>query len=89
MVLVSAILPVDESVCDDSSRNNARIRALNEKIKSLCSSFDNCVFFDSTAKFTDETGNLRYVFHDGDGVHLNSLGYKEWIDDIRQAIKGY
>ncbi len=84
-VVVSAVLPVDERVYTQNS--NATIKQLNLKLKTLAASMSNIVYIDSTELLQASDGNLKADFHTGDGIHLNTAGYKIWIAQLRQALK--
>lgn len=85
-VIFSAVLPIDERIKKDRDNRNYRIAELNESAKETCISAVNCVFFDSGDKLVDKTGNLNSSFHIGDGVHLSTLGYEIWIEDMKNAL---
>ena len=85
-MIVSGVLPVDESFTLSPARKNNRIRELNNKIMLLCRKYKNSIFFNSTSNLVDRAGNLKRQFHTGDGVHLSTDGYKVWITDLRQKL---
>ena len=81
-----AILPIDPAHQKTHSRQNRRITALNKTANSLCLKRPNCQFIDATETLTDDRGNLLSDYHRGDGLHLNSLGYKRLIEILRDNI---
>ncbi len=85
-IVCSAVLPLNESIYVRSDVNNARIRELNDMLKTLCSQDARCVFVDIGSRLVDVAGNLLTEFHDGDGIHLNASGNRIWIDELRNAV---
>ena len=85
-VLFSAVLPLDERVERISEGRNARIRLLNAGLKTLCEEHTRCRFVDATQALADDTGSLSPAYHVGDGVHLNTLGYTQWIDKLSEGF---
>jgi len=81
---VSAIFPVDGDV--KGINGNRRIVEINSELEKLCSSTENCYFFDTGKMLTDTNGNLKYEYHVGDGIHLNSNAYDLWINDLRKNL---
>ena len=87
-VIVSAVLPLDEESRDDwQGRNQKRIKTLNSNIVNLAMVENNVFFVDAGPLLIDEAGNLADVYHDGDGVHLNSRGNAIWIDALKTEIQ--
>jgi len=90
-VVVSAVLPLDETVKTVGVNRNARIVELNASIASLCGEFPSSVFVDATPLLLDDAGNLAASNHVGDGVHPNTRGYEIWIkvlcEGLAKAIK--
>ena len=87
-VIFSAVLPLDEETRDEwQGRNQDRIKTLNSDLKHLVLARDNVFFVDAGPLLLDEAGNLADIYHDGDGVHLNSQGNAIWIDALRNGIE--
>jgi len=82
--IVCAVFPADESA--EKKRNNARISGLNDKLRSLCGTMVRCRFLNSSQDLMDTRGNLKGVYHEGDGLHLNASGYGVWIRDLKIAL---
>jgi lysophospholipase L1-like esterase len=85
-VVVVAIHPVDEKCRQPVGRSNSRIKSLNSKLKELCARYVHVAFFAIEDKLKDRSGNLSEELHEGDGVHLNQLGYQVWIDEFKKII---
>ena len=88
-VVVNALFPVDAPTVENGNPQitNARIHDLNQALRGLCAAHPRCVFADAGAKLADQTGNLQKALqYRGDGIHLNSDGYRLWIDTLRNAI---
>lgn len=84
-VVVSAILPVDESVQAVNSENKRIIR-VNILLDELTRAYDAVIFSNAGSLLRDSDNNLKSDFHVGDGVHLNSEGYQIWIQELRRAL---
>lgn len=81
-VLYSAILPVGANL----SGQNRRIQALNTALKAWTQGSNRLFFADASPHLVDQSGNLNPIFHNGDGLHLNSKGNALWIKTLQQAI---
>ena len=86
-LVFSAVLPLDDRAKAEAENRNGRIRELNKGLAELCATDTRCYFVDITASLVDETGNLQPSFHVGDGVHLNTAGYAQWINDLREHLE--
>jgi lysophospholipase L1-like esterase len=87
-VVLSAVLPLDEEArAKCQGLNLDRIKSLNSRIEHLTSGSENLFFVDSGPLLVDESGNLADMYHDGDGVHLNSKGNAIWIDILRKGLQ--
>ncbi len=86
LVVFSAVLPVNENGEKYPQGRNQRIRRLNEKLKTLCASSTRSFFVDAGPFLTDKDGNLSDEFHDGDNIHLNSMGNNIWIRELKKTI---
>ena len=85
-VIVSAVLPVDESVPRRAALNS-KIRLLNEKLNLLCLGNMSVRFVDSTSLLdSNGDGSLDPQMHIGDGLHLNALGYEVWTKNLRDNL---
>lgn len=86
-VVCSAVLPVNEDIYSNPSIvNNARITDLNASLKVLCSTDLRCIFVDARRRLIDANGNLSTAFQDGDGIHLNAVGNRIWIEELRDGL---
>jgi lysophospholipase L1-like esterase len=83
-VILSAVLPVDESARVSLRGRNARITALNRLLKSLSDRHAH-VIFASYSHLSEET-NLKPDLHVGDGLHPNNKGNRIIAANLRSAI---
>lgn len=86
-VVVSALFPIDEEQAYIKFRINDEINNLNDGLKIICNNTINCIFVNSGVKLLDESLNLDDKFHEGDGIHLSTEGYKIWIQDLKKIIE--
>lgn len=84
-IILSAVLPVDEKV-QSMRTKNIRISRLNELLLSLSDRYNNVVFMNAGSLLQGSDENLKSDLHVGDGVHLNTAGYKIWIEQIKTAL---
>jgi len=84
-IVVSAILPVDESITS-LDLMNSRISELNQSLSDLASKYRNVEFLNAGSFLQGSDLNLKSEFHVGDGIHLNSLGYNLWIEQLRITL---
>lgn len=85
-VLANALFPVAEQY-DFPPATNARIKALNEAFGQIASEHRNVTFIDYSARFADGDGELAQRYHIGDGLHLNTQGYRLWSDILREHLR--
>jgi len=84
-VILSAILPVDETV-PSMKLKNKRITHLNKLIFELANKFTNVIFLDASQQLQSVDLNLNSHFHIGDGLHLNAQGYDVWIEQLKSKL---
>ncbi|KXO09164.1 N-Acetylneuraminate cytidylyltransferase [Moritella sp. JT01] len=84
-IILSAVLPVDERV-SSVKVSNKRILQLNSALKKMSTNYVNVIFINSSNMLQEPNGNLKSTFHTGDGVHLNTDGYRVWISLLRKAL---
>jgi len=82
-VVISAILPVDESAQQDFK--NTEIRQLNASLAELSLNFPNADFVNFSDKLS-VSGNLNYLYHIGDGIHLSKAGNDIWINSLKKWL---
>jgi lysophospholipase L1-like esterase len=85
-VIFNSILPVDEKIRQDVKRNNRIISSVNNKLEGICLKYQNVYFLDNSELLSGPDGNLQAMYHVGDGLHLNTAGYKIWIASLQQQI---
>lgn len=86
-VLVSGVLPVDDSLRPPAwNQNNRRIERFNAQIRIVCGARPGCLFMDAGNAMKDGVG-LKQSLHSGDGLHLNPSGYAVWISELRDGLE--
>lgn len=80
----NAIMPTRQAVSDEAARR--AIMATNLTIKALCTARRSCTFVDTWKLFGDENGIMDQRYFLSDGVHLNSEGYRKWVQALRVAL---
>jgi len=86
MVIFNSIHPVDEKLQDEKNRNNKTILSINAGLEKICSKYSNVYFLNTYRELSDNTENLRRLYHVGDGIHLSTEGYEVWIGLLKQKI---
>lgn len=84
-IIVSAILPIDET-SSSLDITNKKIIELNTKLQTLSATYGNVTFVNSRNIFQAPDGNLKSVYHSGDGIHLSPAGYDVWINHLKNAL---
>ena len=46
----------------------------------------NCHYIDLSTGLADQEGYLQAQFDDGDGLHLNGIGYRSCIEKLHDSI---
>jgi lysophospholipase L1-like esterase len=88
-VIISSILPVDEDLYFDHWKKkvlNADISKLNDSLRQLATERPNVSFYDTGKYLKDPSGGLMSSLHLGDGLHLNSNGYRLWVKGLDEGI---
>ncbi len=86
LILCSAVLPVSGEAAGRSNYA-PRIRALNLAIEEQCQRDSRAHFISAFDRLSDERGELRSEFDLGDGVHLSTAGYEEWLVSLIPAVR--
>lgn len=82
-LVMQPVFPVDERI--GFSGLNEKIIQLNTMLQALAID-RNHDFIDLKTPLVDKDGNLKQKFHIGDGLHLSSEGYKQWIQALNQRL---
>ncbi len=86
-IVVSAILPMNESARPALAERVEWVKEFNAGIKKLTSKRELVTFLDSQQSLdSDSDGQLDPQLHSGDGVHLNSAGNRLWAMSLQSAI---
>ncbi len=96
--IFKSMLPRLATLCPDSSitltsimpmslpgLNREYISKINEELKKVTDK-SNCLFLDMTLPFTDLCLPITRPCFLTDGVHLSTLGYQVWAQEIRHHI---
>lgn len=83
-VLVSGILPMNESRINKNMAYKSEADAVNVAIKAMCSG-GRCTMID-VGPMADANGVLREEFDFGDGLNLSKLGYEKWDNLLLEAL---
>jgi lysophospholipase L1-like esterase len=84
-VVVSPVLPVDESRSTELAGFNEKIRELNFVLAGTVSTLDSVTFLSEVS--CGFGSSLSPELHTGDGVHLSSAGYELLIPYLRNAVE--
>jgi predicted alpha-1,2-mannosidase len=82
-IIMQSVLPVEDAV--HWTRPNASILEINKQLKSHCDEIG-LIYIDLVPTFSDENGKLSKKYSI-DGLHVNGLGYLEWVKIIKPYIK--
>ena len=85
-VIVCAIFPVAQ-LAPEKSNLNKRIKSLNSEIKKLTQQNKNLHFLSINKLLLNGGHTLSKQYHIGDGIHLNTAGYKLWINELHKKLK--
>ena len=87
-VMLSSVLPVDESKQSHLSGRADFVAELNRGLRSLVDQHDMVIFIDNDDTFdTDGDGRLDDGNHVGDGIHLNRVGNEKWAANLRAGLE--
>ena len=82
-IYVQSMTPVVAGY-SNTNLNNQRIQAINQKLAQMALA-NGCHYLDVYSALADESGNLRQEYTT-EGLHLNSEGYKAWIDYLLRHV---
>ena len=84
MVVMSAMLPVDEQVLGRAI--NTRVLELNAQMENFRTAITLCRFADVGLEVSDGNGQLRVTVHTGDGIHLTADGYEILVRVLQEVL---
>lgn len=67
--------------------NNEKIDELNKLMKEYADSQGNVYYIDISTPLKDDTGELKKSYSNDGYVHLNSKGYKIWVDTVVDSVR--
>lgn len=85
-IYLQSVLPTNENAKNsfpDAFNKNNIVNSLNKEFKTLASRFKT-VYVDINKIFSDKEGKLDKKIADSDGLHLNNIGYKTWVDYLKK-----
>ena len=84
-VILTSILPIDNNVIKQVNYNE-RIINLNAGIKDIAKTSETVHYLDLYQYLVDDDKNLSFVYHVGDGMHLNKESYALIISLLKDKI---
>jgi len=85
-IIVNSIHPTDKNSLHIKSIKNYQIVSINNDLENMCSKYVNAHFLDTYKALSNENMSLSEDYHIGDGLHLNTHGYKVWINILKGKI---
>jgi lysophospholipase L1-like esterase len=85
-IYIESILPTNDNVKNEypaAYNKNNIVNSVNSQIQKLSVKY-NAVYIDINKIFTDKYGKLELKYAASDGLHLNDLGYKTWIELLKK-----
>ncbi|MCQ2459090.1 MAG: GDSL-type esterase/lipase family protein [Ruminococcus sp.] len=88
VIVVAGISPV---AYDSYFTTNTTIREYNSALQMSVNSLgnDNVLYFDAYSVLCDEYLNLRYDCDSGDGIHLQTHCYEDWLKALYNFLDAY
>lgn len=85
-VLIGELLPV-KSLSPRLARVSSKITAFNVLLASEVEKYDNVSLVNQYNEFLSEDFELSELYHNGDGLHLSTLGNRVWIRQLRRQLR--
>ncbi|WP_268846183.1 GDSL-type esterase/lipase family protein [Flavobacterium aestivum] len=85
-IYVHSILPTNDNVKNEypaAYNKNNIVSSVNSQIQKLSAKY-NVTYVDINKIFSDKYGKLDLKYATPDGLHLNELGYKTWVEFLRK-----
>jgi lysophospholipase L1-like esterase len=85
-IYIHSILPTNDNVKNEypaAYNKNNIVNSVNSQIQKLSTKY-NVVYIDINKTFRDKYGKLDSKYASYDGLHLNDLGYKTWIELLKK-----
>lgn len=79
-LIVQSILPVNNNIYKNGTDNN-QIDQVNTRISAYCADIQ-IPFIDLSEAFKNPNNNLKKAFT-SDGIHINGIAYKEWVNALK------
>jgi lysophospholipase L1-like esterase len=89
-VAISSILPIQEEKFEKHwsiNKTNRQIDELNALLSKLAQERQGAFFMETSKLLKDEKGELKDEYHIGDAIHLNELGYSQWVAGLRAELQ--
>jgi len=88
-IYLHSVLPTNDNVKNEypaAHNKNDKVTALNNELKKI-SRRNSIAYIDLNSIFRDQSGKLDVKYAAPDGIHLNDLAYKTWVELMKK--KGY
>lgn len=85
-IYLHSILPTNDDVKNeypDAYNKNNIVKLVNSRLKSLSKKYS-IIYIDIYRLFRDKNDQLEKKYADADGLHLNDLAYKTWIQLLKR-----
>ena len=86
-VVISSLLPVDETANSRLLDRNQFIEQFNQSLQGLARKDPRVTYLDNTSRFIDSHGRLDATLHGGDGIHLSQDGYERLAAQLQSALE--
>ncbi len=87
-IYIHSILPTNDNVKNfypDAYNKNDKVKLVNGQIKKLARN-NTIIYININKIFTDKQGKLDVKYADSDGLHINDVGYKVWVDFLKSNM---
>jgi len=87
-IYIHSILPTNDNVKNfypDAYNKNDKVKLVNRQLEKLAKN-NNIIYININKIFTDKQGKLDVKYADSDGLHINDVGYKIWVDFLKSNM---
>lgn len=86
LIFIEATTPV-MSGNEKGGLTNKNVDSLNAKMRAYCASSPDLFYIDINTPMKDSTGGLNPAYCSDKFVHINSAGYKVWVNTVISYVK--
>lgn len=86
-IYVHSILPTNDNVKNeypDAFNKNDKVNAVNEQLRRMAKEHD-FTYIDLNKELRDKKGKLDVKYAEPDGLHLNEMGYRVWVNLLKSG----